>query len=178
MKQVEKMQAIGEDRNDGEEANEQQNMFPLSFAAVVKSAKYLEAVAQEEREIERLKKEKIDKKAAEDKKKEDERKAKENERTAKAEERKQEEEAKRAAQLAQLAKSLETATLHKTYVKNLHDQAQAQARETEEYENGIEKMKRWGEDESREGDGRKRIASSPDAQTPRAKKQLSQNGGS
>ena len=84
-----------------------------------------------------------------------------------------EDEARRTAQLAELAKSLETATLHKKYVKNLHDQAHAQAMETEGYEKGIEKMKRWRDpDEAKEGDGGKRLASCSAEETPLAKKQL------
>ena len=95
----------------------------------------------------------------------------EDERVAKIQEKKVEEEAKRAAHLAELAKSLETATLHKKYVKNLHDQAHAQAKETEVYEEGIEKMKRWRESEEvREGGDGKRLASSSSEETPLAKK--------
>ena len=93
---------------------------------------------------------------------------------AKAQERRLEDEGRRAAQLAELAKSLETATLHKKYVKNLHDQAHAQAKETEGYEEGIEKMKRWrGPEEVKEGDSGKRLASSSADETPLAKKQVS-----
>ena len=101
-------------------------------------------------------------------------------RIAQAEERKQAEEANRTAHLAELAKSVEKATLHKNYVKNLHDQARVQARETEEYEEGIEKLKRWRQDQAVREDVGKRGASSPADLTPQAKKQLSdtQNGGS
>ena len=115
----------------------------------------------------------LERKATEEKKKEDERRVREEERVAKIQEKRVEEEAKRAAHLAELEKSLETATLHKNYVKNLHAQAQAQAKETEEYEEGIEKLKRWRDpEEVREGESSKRLASSPAELTPLAKKQV------
>ena len=166
------MQAVGKE-NDEVEEEQQHKMFPLSFAAVVKSTKFLEAVAEKDREGERLKKERREKKESEDKKREDEKKIKEDARIAKLQERKIEDEARCTAQLAELAKSLETATLHKKYVKNLHDQAHAQAKETEGYEAGIEKMKRWrDQDEGKEGDGGKRLASCSAEETPLAKKQI------
>ena len=177
MKQVERMPAVGEVRQEGEE--EQQQIFPLSFAAVVKSSKFLEAAAVEERESERLKRVHVEKKAAEDRRREDERKAREDEKLAKVQEKKQEDDARRAGQLAEMAKSLETATLHKKYVKNLHDQVQAQAKETQEYEARIEKIKRGREGEEGKDEGGKRLASSSADETPLAKKQIpnTQNGG-
>jgi hypothetical protein len=180
MQQVEKMPAVGEVRPIGETQEPQQQTFPKSFAAVVKSVKFLEAAATEEKEMERLRIAKEVKKIAEDKRKEDERNAREEAKIAKAEEKKLEEEAKRAAHLAELAKNVEKAALHKKYVKNLHDQAQAEVEETAGYEKGIEEMVRLREEETGRGagEGLKRLASAPADQETAAKRPTSssQNG--
>ena len=130
MQQVEKMPALREATVEGEEELDAR-VFPKSFAAIVKSAKFIEEAAVEKREAERLKGVRQEKRDAEERHKEDERKKQEDFRKARAEEKKQLEEAKHAAHLAELGKTLEKAALHKKYVKNLHDQAQAEVRETE-----------------------------------------------
>ena len=174
MQQVEKMPAVGEVRPAGV----QQEQQPMSFAAVVKSAKYLEAAALEVTEMERLRKLKEDKKVADDQQKNEERKAKEEAIKAKVEEKRVEEDAKRSAHLAELAKNLEKAALHKKYVKNLHDQAQAEVEETAGYEKGMEKMMRWREEEVGRNEGTKRPPSSPaGAATPSKKTTPNQQHG-
>lgn len=54
--------------------------------------------------------------------------------------RKEEEDAKKAAHLAELAKKVEEATLHKKYVKNLHDKARAEVAEMNSYERDMEDL--------------------------------------
>ena len=106
MKQVEEMPVAGEQRPqaENEDQDQQQTTFPLSFSAVVKSRKFLEEVADKEREAARQKQEKQVKKDAEDRKREDERKAKEKAKEDRALQKQQEDEARRAAHLAELAK--------------------------------------------------------------------------
>ena len=170
MQQVEMMPSVGEALVEGEEL--ENRAFPKSFAAVVKSAKYLDDAAAEKREAERKKVVRQERKEAEDKKKENERKKREDARLAKMEEKKQEDQAKQAAHLAELGKSVEKAALHKKYIKNLYDQARAEVRETEEYEKDMENMmKRSGEEDHRlEKEGGKRPATSPAGQAPWSKK--------
>jgi hypothetical protein len=163
MQQVESMPALGEERTEGVEVEQQLQHFPRSFAAVVKSPKFLEAAAMQEQEAARLKHEKQAKKEAEDKKREEDKVIKARAREEMAAEKRQEEEAKRAAHLAELAKKVEKATLHNRYVKNLHAQAQAQVEETSGYEREMEEM-------TRPGDGSKRLATSPAEAAPQAKK--------
>jgi hypothetical protein len=171
MQQVENMPAMGEERFENVQEQQQPRIFPLTFAAVVKSAKYLEAAAEQEREMEQLKQERLAKKAEEEKKKQEDWKAKYDAKKVKAEGKKQEEEAKRASHLSDLAKDLERATLHKKYIKNLHDQKQAEVLETAEYEKEMEEMKLYRlETTERGGDGAKRLATSTLESTPLAKK--------
>ena len=172
LQQLERMPAAGEERPvEMEEDQQQPKSFPLTFAAVVKSPKFLELAAEQEREAAKVKQEKLAKKEATDKKREEERKTGEEEKEAKAVQKAQEEDAKRAANLAEMAKTLEKTALHKKYVKNLHDQARAEVEETWEYEKGLEIMARP------EGESSKRLAESPPSATPMAKKLTSiQNG--
>ena len=163
MQQVESMPALGEERTA--DLDVEKNLhFPRSFAAVVKSPKFLEAAVMQEQEAARLKHEKQAKKEAEEKKREEDKVAKARAKAEMAAEKEQLEEAKRAAHLAELAKTVEKATLHNKYVKNLHAQAQAQMKETSEYEREMEEMNRPG------GDGSKRLATSPAEAAPQAKK--------
>ena len=168
MQQLERMPAVGEERPGATEEEQQQpKSFPLTFAAVVKSPKFLEVAAEQMREAERVKQEKLAKKEAVDKKREEDRKAKEEEKEAKAVQRRQEEDARREGNLAELAKTLEKTALHKKYIKNLHDQARAEVEETREYEKGLEIMARPG------GESSKRLAESPPQAAPLAKKPTS-----
>ena len=170
MQQVEKMPALGEAAEEGEEDPERR-VFPKSFAAIVKSPKFLEEAEIGKREAERLQKVRQEKRDADEKNREDEKKQREESRMAKLVERKQEEEAKHAAHLAELAKSLEKATLHKKYIKNLHDQTQAEVRESEMYEKNIEQMmKVKGKEDQGEREGAKRPPTSPTLLQPQAKK--------
>ena len=169
MKQVERMSALGEAPLEGEDELEHR-VAPLSFAAVVKSAKFLEDVAREKREAEQLKTARQEKKQAEDSRREAEVKVRDDIRKAKMEEKKQEEEARQASHLAELGKKLEKAALHKKYVKNLHDQAQAEVREAAQYQKGMENMILRGVEDEEEQEGGKRQATSPALLPPLAKK--------
>ena len=169
MEQVEKMPGVGEVRIEGVDAQEQQKNFALSFAAVVKSDKFLQAAAQQEREDARQREERERKKETEEKKREDDRKAKEENRKEKAQQQEQEVEAKRVAHLAGLAKTVEKAVLHKNYVKNLHSKAKAEQKETAHYEQEMENMVLPG------GESSKRQASSPLLAPPQGKKVLSES---
>ena len=165
MKEVEKLPAAGERRPEGEQ-EEQLGNFPLSFAAVVKSNKFLEDSAKREREVARRKEEEQTKKATEERKREEDKRAREQAQAEKAEQKQQEDEARRSAHLAELAKVVETAVLHKKYVKNLHSQAQAELKETTEYEKDLENMVKPV------GESSKRLASTSLEATPLAKKTL------
>ena len=66
MKQIGKMPALGEAHVDGDE-NIEPRTAPLSFAAVVKSAKFLEAAVMEFREMAQLKTTRQENKVADEK---------------------------------------------------------------------------------------------------------------
>ena len=165
MKEVEKLPAAGEVRPEGEQ-DEEQNAFPMSFAAVVKSDKFLEESADREKEVVRKKDEEQTKKAVEERIREDKKRATEKAKEERAGQKHQEDEARRAAHLAELAKVVEKATLHRKYVKNLHSQAQAEMKETTQYENDLENILRTS------GEKSKRLASTSIQATPLAKKSL------
>ena len=168
MQDLEKMPVLGEAQAEGAEDGEA-GAFPKSFAAVVRSTKFLEAVALEKNEAERLKTVRQEMKDAEERRKEHERKEREEVKKAKLEERRQEEEARQAAYLAEMGKTLEKAALRKKYIKNLHDQTQAEVREAEEYENEMERMTR---EQGKKGlhENAKRPPTSPALLAPLSKK--------
>jgi hypothetical protein len=131
MQQVEKLPAVGDkDPETGQPAPS----FPRSYAVVVKSPKFVEEAAEQEKKAQEDNLIKQAKKEQEEKRREEDKIAREALKAEKAEQKKAEDEAKKAAHLSDLARKVEEAALHKKYVKNLHDQAKAEVEEMQTYE--------------------------------------------
>ena len=137
MSQVEKIPAIGEDVQDEQTAG---NSFPRSFAAVVKSVKFVEQEAEQAEEAERQKQEKVARKVQEDRRKADEKAEREASKEAEEARRNVEAEEKRSAVLAKLAEVSRKAKEHKEKVKSFTEQAKKEMRQTKDYEKELEDM--------------------------------------
>ena len=138
MKQVEKMPAIGdqvqqEDLQDG-------NNIARSFAAVVKSARFIQQEEELVREVERQKQESLARKILEDRRKAEDEENRVAIKEAEDARKKQEAEEKRAANLARLAEVSKEASKYKEKVKVLHEKTQSEIKETLSYEKQIEEI--------------------------------------
>lgn len=138
MQQVEKLPAVGDKEAETEQLPA--HSFPRSYAVVVKSPKFVEEAAEQERKAQEDNAAKQAKKEQEEKKRENDKIAREALKVEKAQQKKAEDEAKKAAHLSDLARKVEEAALHKKYVKNLHDKAKAEVEEMEIYEKGMEDL--------------------------------------
>ena len=134
---MEKLPVAGEPIPEDQQAG---SSFPRSFAVVVKSPKFVQEAAEQGRKDEAEKAERLVRKEAEDQNREDEKRERELAKVEKARQKQEEEEVRRATHLAELAKKVEQATLHKKYVKNLHDKAKAEVEESTGYEREMEKL--------------------------------------
>ena len=141
---------------------------PRSFAAVVKSVKFIEREAEQNREAERLKQENIAKKVQEERKRADEKADRDAARGAEEARKLVEAGEKRAANLSKLQAATEAAAQYKEKVKLLHEQTQKEMQETRGYEEEIEAIA--GLKESGELAGQKRPATSPASHPPTGKK--------
>ena len=147
MKQVEKMPAIGdqvqqEDVQDG-------NNIARSFAAVVKSARFIQQEEELVREAERQKQESLARKILEDRRKAEDEENRVAIKEAEDARKKQEAEEKRAANLARLAEVSKEASKYKDKVKLLHEKAQSEIKETRIYEKSIEEISVLSENPSK-----------------------------
>ena len=161
MQQVEKLPAVGEVQPEVEQQQQPFPSFPRSFAAVVKSAKFVEKEAEETREQDRLKHEKMAKKVLEERRKPDEKADRDAAKEASEAVKNVETEQKRAAKFARLAEASQKAADYKEQVKHLAEQAKKELQESREYEKELEDITTSSQPE--EGPdtevGRKRSAS-------------------
>ena len=134
----EKMPAIG-DQVQQEDLQAGSNIA-RSFAAVVKSARFIQQEEELAREAERQKQESLARKILEDRRKAEDEENRVAIREAEDTRKKQEAEEKRAANLARLADVSEKASQYKEKVKVLHERAQNERRETLGYEKQIEEI--------------------------------------
>ena len=172
MSQVEKLPAVGEVGQE-EEQGQGSNSFPRSFAAVVKSAKFVEKAAEQMLVTERLKQEKLVRKVQEDRMKADEKADRDAAKLAEQARKKVEAEEKRAASLAKMAETSKVAAEYKEKVKKLAEQARMEEQQARDYEKELE-------DISEGGGTRKRSAPSPtpsDSLQPAKKHSNTENGG-
>jgi hypothetical protein len=160
MQQVEKLPAVGEVQAEVEQQQPFPS-FPRSFAAVVKSAKFVEKEAEETREQERLKHEKIAKKVLEERRKAEEKADRDAAKEASEAVKNVETEQKRSASLVKLAEASQKAADYKEKVKHLAEQAKKELQESRDYEKELEDISTSSQPEGGldlEG-GRKRSAS-------------------
>ena len=170
MKQVEKMPAVGE----AVLAEEQQlaTNLPRSFAAVVKSAKFIELESEQNRDAEKVKQENIAKKVQEERRKAEEKADRDAAKEAEEARKLVEAEGKRAANIAKLEAATKAASDYKEQVKILHDKAQQERQESRSYEQELEAIA--GLKESGELAGQKRPPTFPAPHPPTEKKSSSQ----
>ena len=112
--------------------------FPRSFAAVVKSAKFVEQEAERSEEVERQKQERVAKKVQEDRRKEDEKAEREAAKEAEEARRNVEAAEKRSTLLAKLAENSKKAKEHKEKVKSLADQTKEDLKQAKDYERELD----------------------------------------
>ena len=139
MKQVEKMQAAGEVVQQEEDLTPG-NSVPRSFAAVVKSDKFIQLAEEQAREAERLKQENLAKKILDERKKAEDAENREAVRVENEQRKRVEAEEKRSANLARLTEASRQASQYKEKMKILHEHAQSEISETNQYEKGIEEI--------------------------------------
>ena len=118
---------------------------------------------------------------AEDKNREDEKRERELAKAEKVKQKHDEEEARKATYLGELAKKVEQASLHKKYVKNLHEKAKAEMKESAVYKREMEKLVslKTRETPSNSGEStpkRRRSLTSSSLSPPQSKKTHPQNG--
>ena len=166
MKQVEKMPAVGE-QVQAEDQQQAANL-PLSFAAVVKSVKFIELEAEQIREAEKVKQDNLAKKVQEERRRAEEKADKDAAKASEEARKLVEAEEKRAANITKLKAATKAATDYKDQVKLLHDQAQKEREESRSYEQELEVIA--GLKESGQLAGHKRPPSSPAPYPPTEKK--------
>ena len=125
----------------------QDSSFPRSFAAVVKSTKFVEQEADKVREADRQKQERQARKVQEDRRKEEDRADREAAKEAEEARKKIEASEKRDANLLRLAEAKKQALDYKLKMKALHEEAQREVQESASYEKGIEELKNLKEKE-------------------------------
>ena len=170
MSQVERLPALGEASQEEEQVA---NSFPRSFAAVVKSAKFMEREEELSREQEKQKHEKVAKKIQEERRKAEEKADREAAKEAADARKKFEAEQKRASNLARLSEVSKEATQYKEKVRLLAEKAKMEQEESRSYEKELENIASLSEAEVRSGEegGRKRSHPvSPSVPAPQAKK--------
>ena len=138
MSQVEKMPGVGEEVEG--EVEDQAPGFPRSFAAVVKSAKFLEKINEQEKEAASLKQVQEARKVQVERTKEKERTDREATKLAEETKKRKDAEEKRREKLEKLAAAAKEAEDYNEKVKSLHKKTQEEWREAQELENKMEKM--------------------------------------
>ena len=138
MKQVEKMPAIGEQVQ--QEDLQAGGNVTRSFAAVVKSARFIQQEEELVREAERQKQESLARKIIEDRRKAEEEENRVALKEAEDARKNKDAEEKRALNLARLAEVSNQASQYKEKVRVLHEKAQKEMRETRSYEKQIEEL--------------------------------------
>ena len=113
---MEKLPAVGE---EVQEEHRQGNTFPRSFAAVVKSAKFVEQEAKQPQEADRLNQEKLAKKIVEERRKAEEKADREAAKDAEEVRKNKEAEERRSAHLVKLEDTSKKAKEHKEKVRTL-----------------------------------------------------------
>ena len=140
MSQVERMPGLGEEVEAENQGEQQGSSFPLTFAAVVKSAKFIEHVTEKAKEAESVKQVQQAKKVQEERKKEKEKAEKETARLAEEAKKKIENEAKREANLARLTAGAKEAEEYKKKVQSLHQKTQEEWMESRDLEKRLERL--------------------------------------
>ena len=137
MRQVEKMPDVGEVLQEVNPDKEGHTNFQSSFAAVVKSAKFIELEAEQARETERLQQVKQARKVQEERWQGEEKADREAAKQAVEARKKVETEEKRTANLARLTAASKEAEEYKEKVRCLHKRAQNNVRESRDLEDRL-----------------------------------------
>ena len=142
MRQVEKMPAVGEVQEEGPGQGE--TTVPRTFAAVVKSAKFIEQEAQQVREAARLQQEKLAKQVQEDRRKAEEKTDREAAKEAENARKQKEADDTRAANIKRLSAASKEAEVYKEKIKSLHKKTQSDLKESRDLEESLDKISSSG----------------------------------
>ena len=178
MLQVEKLPAVGEVQQEVDQ--QPSTSFPLSFAAVVKSPKFVEKEAEQIREQERLKQEKLTKKVQEERRRAEEKADRDAAKLAQDARRKMEIEELRSANLSRAVEVSQKTAEYKQKMKTIAEQAKKDAQQSRGYEREVEGMSSLPQTTEPGGErGNKRGPPSPSHSSLLAKKPSTdiQNGG-